>query len=161
MQSNFSPQTMNALLQLLQQSQPMSSPPPPSHIPSIDALEQQQQSIQAINPSSPQQAGITGPLQQQTPEALSASIFASQLFSDTLKMIIPVGQSPNDEQLLVMALQSGLSQGLDHRKAIERLHGVSPPPHVLRVRLRLNSANRSTTMPPIYGRTITSNINLI
>ncbi|KAF8507208.1 hypothetical protein F5888DRAFT_1602957 [Russula emetica] len=77
-----------------------------------------------MNPS-PQQAGITGPLQQQTPEALSASIFASQLFSDTLKMITPVGQSPNDEQLLVMALQSGLSQGLDHRKAIERLHGVN------------------------------------
>jgi hypothetical protein len=142
---------MDALLQLFQQSQPM---------PSIDALEQQQQSIPATNPSSPQQAGITGPLQQQTPEALSAaSIFASQLFADTLKMITPVGQSPNDEQLLVMALQSGLSQGLDHRRAIERLHGVSPRPHVLR--LPLISANRSTTTPPIYGRTITSNINLI
>jgi hypothetical protein len=147
---------MNALLQLLQQSQSESSPPAPSHISSI---EQQQQSIQAINPSSPQRAGITGPLQQQTPEALSASIFASQLISDTLKMITPVGQSPNDEQLLVMALQSGLSQGLDHRKAIERLHGVSPRPHVLR--LPLNSVNRSTTMLPIYGRTITSSINLI
>ena len=141
MQPSSPPQTMNALLQLLQQSQP----------PSIDALEQQQQSIQAINPSSP--------LQQQTPEALSASIFASQLFSDTLRMITPVGQSPNDEQLLVMALQSGLSQGLDHRKAIERLHGVSPRPLVLC--LPLNSVNRSTTTPPIYGRTITSNINLI
>jgi hypothetical protein len=152
---------MNALAQLLQQSQPKSSPPPSSHIPSIHALEQQQQSILSTNPSSPspQQAGITGPLQQQTPEALNASIFASQLFSETLKMITPVGQSPNDEQLLVMALQSGLSQGLDHRRAIERLHGVSPRPHVLR--LPLNSANRSTTMPPIYGRTITSNINLI
>jgi hypothetical protein len=158
MQSSFS-QTMNAFLQLLQQSQFKSSPPSPSHIPSIDALQQQQQSIQATNPSSPQQAGITRPLQQQTPEALSASIFASQLFSDTLKMITPVGESPNDEQLLVMALQSGLSQGLDHRKAIERLHGVSPRPHVLR--LPLNSVNRSTIMPPIYGRTITSNINLI
>lgn len=119
---------MNALLQLLQQSQPKSSPPPPSHVPSSDGLEQQQQSIQAINPSSPQQAGITRPLQQPTPEALSASIFASRLFSDTLKMITPVGESPNDEQLLVMALQSGLGQGLDHRKAIERLHGVSPQP---------------------------------
>lgn len=149
---------MNALLQLLQQSQPKSSSPPLS-LPSIDASEQQQQSIPATNPSSPQQAGITGPLQQQTPEALSASILASQLFSDTLKMIIPVGQSPNDEQLLVMALQSGLSQGLDHRRAIERLHGVSIRPHVLR--LLLNSANRLTTMPLIYGRTITSNINLI
>jgi hypothetical protein len=149
---------MNALLHLLQQSRPSLSPPPPPHIPSIDALEEQQQSTQAINPSSPQQAGITRPLQQ-TPEALSASIFASQLFSDTLKMITPVGQSPNDEQLLVMALQSGLSQGLDHRKSIERLHGVSPRPHALR--LPLNSANRSTIMPPIYGRTITSNINLI
>jgi hypothetical protein len=149
---------MDALLKLLQQSQPKSSPAPPSHIPSIDSLEQPQQSIQAVNPSSPQQADITGPLQQ-TPEALSASIFASQLFSDTLKMITPVGQSPNDEQLLVMALQSGLSQGLDHRKAIERLHGVSPRPHALH--LPLNSVNRSTTMPPIYGRTITSNINLV
>ena len=159
MQSSFSPRTMDALLQLLQQSQPKSSPPPPSHIPSLDSLEQPQQSIQSINPSSPQQADITTPPQQQTPEALNASVFASQLFSDTLKMITPVGQSPNDEQLLVMALQSGLSQGLDHRKAIERLHGVSPRPDVLH--LPLNLANRSTTMPPIYGRTITSNINLI
>ena len=159
MQSSFSPQTMDALLQLLQQSQPKSSPPPPSHIPSIDSLEQSQKSNQPMNHSSPQQADITGPSPQQTPEALSASILASQLFSDTLKMITPVGQSPNDEQLLVMALQSGLSQGLDHRKAIERLHGVSPRPHV--VHLPLNLANRSTTMPPIYGRTITSNTNFI
>jgi hypothetical protein len=53
-------------------------------------------------------------------------------------MIVPVGQAPKDEQLLVMALQSGLSQGLDHRRAIERLDGVSPRPHV--DRLRLNSA---------------------
>jgi len=160
-QSNLSPRTMNALLQLLQQSQTKSSPPPSAHIPSIGALEQRQQSIQAINPSSPspQQAGITGPLQQQTPEALGASIIASQIFSDTLKMITPVGQSPNDEQLLVMALQSGLSQGLDHRRAIERLHGVSPRPHILR--LPLNPANRSTIMPPIYGRIITSNTNLV
>lgn len=126
---------MNALLQLLQQSQPKSSPPPLSHMPSIDALEQRQQSIPATNPSSPQQAGITGPLQQQTPEALSASILTSQLISDALKMSAPVGQSPNDEQLLVMALQSGLSQGLDHRRAIERLHGVSIRPHVLRLLL--------------------------
>ncbi len=125
MESSLSPQTMNALLQLLQQSQPTSSPPPPSHTPSVGALEQQQQSIQAIDPSSPQRVGVTGPLQQQTPQALSASIVASQLFSDALRMIAPVGQSPNDEQLLVMALQSGLSQGLDHRRAIERLHGVS------------------------------------
>ena len=122
---------MNALLQLLQHSQPKSSPPPSSHIP----LEQQDQSIQVNNPSSPppQQVGIAGPPQQQTPKALSASIFASELLSETLKMITPVGQSPNDEQLLVMALQSGLSQGLDHRRAIERLHGVSPRPHLLRL----------------------------
>ncbi|KAI0257672.1 hypothetical protein BJV78DRAFT_1090033, partial [Lactifluus subvellereus] len=40
-------------------------------------------------------------------------------------MIAPVGQSPNDEQLLVMALHSGLSQGFDHKKAIETLHGVN------------------------------------
>jgi hypothetical protein len=143
---------MNALLQLLQQSQPKSSPPLPSQMPSVDASEQPQQSIQATDPSSPQQAGVTL-------HALSASIFASQLFSDTLKMITPVGQSANDEQLLVMALQSGLSQGLDHRRAIERLHGVSLRSCVLC--LPLNSASRSTTMLRIYGRIITSNINLI
>ncbi|KAH9982354.1 hypothetical protein BGW80DRAFT_1262927 [Lactifluus volemus] len=40
-------------------------------------------------------------------------------------MIAPVGQSPNDEQLLVMALHAGLSQGFDHKKAIETLHGVN------------------------------------
>jgi hypothetical protein len=150
---------MNALLQLLQQSQPKSSPPPPSQMPSVDASDQPQQSIQATDPSSPQQAGVTGPLQQQTLHALSASIFASQLFSDTLKMITPVGKSANDEQLLVMALQSGLSQGLDHRRAIERLHGVSLRPCVFC--LPLNLASRSTTMLRIYGKIITLNINLI
>ncbi len=150
---------MNALLQLLQQSQPKSSPPAPSEMPSADALEQPQQSIQDIDRSSPQQAGVTSPLQQQTFHALSASIFASRLFSDTLKMITPVGQSANDEQLLVMALQSGLSQGLDHKRAIERLHGVSLRLCVLC--LPLNSASRSTTMLRIYGKIIILNINLI
>ena len=104
-----------------------------------------------IDSNSPQQAGFTGLLQpQQTP---SPSLLASQLFSDALKMIAPVGQSPGDEQLLVMALQSGLSQGLDHRRAIERLHGVCSQPHVFR--LSLNSASRSITTPPICGRIIT------
>lgn len=102
MQTNHSPQTANAPLQLLLRS------------------------IQATDPNFSHQAGI---LQQQIPQAPCA-ISASQLFSDALKMIAPVGQSPNDEQLLVMALQSGLSQGLDHRRAIEKLHGVRPRPHV-------------------------------
>jgi hypothetical protein len=127
-------------------SNPLPSPSPP---PPMDALQPQPR------PNSPQQAGFTGLLQQ----ASSPSVLASQLFSDTLKMITPVGQSPNDEQLLVMALQSGLSQGLDHRRAIERLHGVCPQPHVLC--LPLNSAIRSTTTPPICGRIITSNISFI
>lgn len=128
----FSHRTMNAPLQLLQQSKANSSPPPPSHIPYIDPLEQQKQSIQPINPSSPQQANNPTPLQQRTPEPLADSILANPLISDTLRMFTPVGQSPNDEQLLVMALQSGLSQGLDHKRAIERLHGVSPRPYALR-----------------------------
>lgn len=130
-------------------SNPLPSPSPP---PPMDALQPQPQPIE---PNSPQQVGFTGLLQQ----ASSPSVLASQLFSDTLKMITPVGQSPNDEQLLVMALQSGLSQGLDHRRAIERLHGVCPQLHVLC--LPLNSASRSTTTPPICGRTITSNISFI
>jgi hypothetical protein len=131
MQPSISPQTANAPLQLI---------------------------LRSIQATDTQQAGSTGLLQQQIPQAPNA-IFPSQLFSDTLKMIAPVGQSPNDEQLLVTTLQSGLSQGLDHRRAIEKLHGVRPLPHV--VRLLLNSGNRSTTTLPICGRIITSKIKLI
>jgi hypothetical protein len=127
--------------------EPLPIPPP---IPSMDASLPLPPSTEFIDPNSPQQPGFTGILQPQ--QATSPSVLASQLFTDTLKMITPVGQSPNDEQLLVMALQSGLSQGLDHRRAIERLHGVCSQPHVFR--LPLNSASRSITTPPICGRII-------
>src|SRR5579863_8458991 len=128
MQSSFI-QTINALLQQFQPPQPMPSPPP--QIPSVDVLQRQVlQSIQTIDHNTPQQPGLTALLQslqqQQTPQLLSTSIPTSQLISDALKMITPVGQSPNDEQLLVMALHSGLTQGLNHRRAIETLHGVCP-----------------------------------
>jgi len=128
MQSSFV-QTINALLQQFQQSQPLPSPSPQT--PSVDVLQRQLlQSIQTIDHSTPpQQPGLTGLFQssqQQTSQSSSPSLSSSQLLSDALKMIAPVGQSPNDEQLLVMALHSGLAQGLDHRRAIEALHGVCP-----------------------------------
>ena len=127
MQSSFV-QTINALLQQFQQSQPLPSPSPQS--PSVDVLQRQLlQSIQTIDHSTPQQPGLTELFQssqRQTSQSSSPSISSSQLLSDALKMIAPVGQSPNDEQLLVMALHSGLAQGLDHRRAIEALHGVRP-----------------------------------
>lgn len=163
MQSNFF-QTINALLQQFQQSQPPQNPPQPPQMPSVNALQRQLlQTIQAIDQHTLQQASVSGlfqSLQQQTSQALApdASISSSQLLYDALQMIAPVGQSPNDEQLLAMALHSGLSQGLDHRRAIETLHGVCLRPHVPRP--PLNWGNRSTTMPPIFGRIITSNINL-
>jgi hypothetical protein len=145
MQSGFSPHTFNALLQQLQ----------PSQIPSTDALQRRIPSIHAIDPNPPQQAGFTGLVQQQMSQAPGASVFASQLFSATLKMIAPVGQSPNDEQLLVMALQSGLNQGLDHRRAIERLHGVCPPPHVLSPPLNSEAGQqpRRQSMEGLLSRT--------
>jgi len=128
MQSSFI-QTINALLQQFHQPQPPPNPSPPAQIPSINALQQQLlQSIQALDQNTLPSVGLNGlfqSLQQQTPQASSTPILSAQLLSDALKMIAPVGQSPNDEQLLVMALHSGLSQGLDHRRAIETLHGVN------------------------------------
>jgi hypothetical protein len=125
-------QTINALLQQFQQPQVPSSPSLPPELPSVtvNAVQQQLlQSIRAIGQNTPQRPGFNRlfqPSQQQTPQApcVPASSSQLQLLSDALKMIAPVGQSPNDEQLLVMALHSGLSQGLDHRRAIETLHGV-------------------------------------
>jgi hypothetical protein len=161
MQSSFV-QSINALLQQFQPSQPPPTPPP--QLPSIDLLQRQLlQSIQTIdhNTSQPPQAGLTELLQslqqQQTRHSPSTPIPSSQLLSDALKMIAPVGQSPNDEQLLVMALHSGLSQGLSHRRAIETLHGVCHRLHLIHLRLILGC--RSTTTPPIYGKIIISNID--
>jgi len=127
MQTSFV-QTITALLQQFQQSQPLPSPPP--RTPSVDELQRQLlQTIQSIDQNTPQQSGLTGllqSLQRQIPQTHSTPIPSSQLLTDALKMIAPVGQSPNDEQLLVMALHTGLAQGLDHRRAIETLHGVCP-----------------------------------
>lgn len=121
-------QTITALLQQFQQSQPLPSPPP--RTPSVDELQRQLlQTIQPTDQNTPQQPGLTElfqSLQRQTSQTPSTSIPSSQLLTDALKMIAPVGQSPNDEQLLVMALHTGLAQGLDHRRAIETLHGVCP-----------------------------------
>jgi hypothetical protein len=159
MQSSFV-QTINALLQQFQQPQPMPGSPP--QIPPVDALRGQLlQSIQTIDHSIAQQPGLAEllqSLQRQAPQSTSTPIPPSQLLSDALKIFAPVGQSPNDEQLLVMALHSGLAQGLDHRRAIEALHGVCSLLHVLGS--PLNPGSRSTTTPPIYGKIITSNINL-
>ena len=156
-------QTITALLQQFQQSQPLPSPPP--RTPSVDELQRQLlQTIQPIDQNTPQQPGLTEILQSlqrqtsQTSQTPSTPIPSSQLLTDALKMIAPVGQSPNDEQLLVMALHTGLAQGLDHRRAIETLHGVCPSLYILCLSLSLGS--RSTTTPPIYGRIITSNIDL-
>ena len=159
MQTSFV-QSITALLQQFQQSQHLPSPPP--RTPSADALQRQLlQTIQSIDQNTPQQSGLAGllqSLQQQTPQTPSTPSPFSHLLTDALKMIAPVGQSPNDEQLLVMALHTGLAQGLDHRRAIETLHGVCPRLYVLRLSLSLGS--RSIITPPIYGRIITSNIDL-
>jgi hypothetical protein len=155
-------QNISGLLQQFQQPNPPQNTPLPPQVASVNTLQQQLlQSFQPMDQNSLQQAGLNAllqSLQQQTPQAPSTSISSTQLLSDALKMIAPVGQSPNDEQLLVMALHSGLSQGFDHKKAIETLHGVCPRSHVPHPPLR--SGNRSTIMLQIYGRIITLSINL-
>jgi hypothetical protein len=140
MQSSFF-QTINALLQQVQPSQPLSTPTPQT--PSIDVLQRQLlQSIQTIDHNTIQQPDLIGLVQalqqRQMPQSSSAPSPSSQLISDALKMIAPVGQSPNDEQLLIMALHTGLSQGLNHRRAIETLHGVCPWLHLIRLPLFLS-----------------------
>ncbi|KAI9513044.1 hypothetical protein F5148DRAFT_1158298 [Russula earlei] len=118
-------QAINALLQQFQQPPCSPSTLPP---PSVNTFEAQlMQSIQATNQNTLHQAGLSAflqSLQQQSPQPTSTHTSAQLLF-DALKMIAPVGESPNDEQLLVFALHSGLSKGLDHRRAIETLHGVN------------------------------------
>jgi hypothetical protein len=123
-------QSITGLLQQIQQpATPQNSPLPPQ-VASVNTVQQQLlQSIQPMDQTALQQAGLNAllqSLQQQAPQAPSTPMSSAQLLSDALKMIAPVGQSPNDEQLLVMALHTGLSQGFDHKKAIETLHGVCP-----------------------------------
>lgn len=48
-----------------------------------------------------------------------------QIMTDALKMIVPVGSSPNDEELLVQALVESEGKGQTYRSALDALHGVS------------------------------------
>ncbi|KAH9037206.1 hypothetical protein EDB84DRAFT_1477015 [Lactarius hengduanensis] len=124
-QSNYF-QTINALLQQFQHPQPLQNSP---ILPPVNPLQQQLlHAVQAADQSTLHQGGFNAlfqSLQQQTPQPSNTATLPTQLLSDALKLIAPVGQSPNDEQLLVMALHSGLSQGFDHKRAIETLHGVN------------------------------------
>ena len=157
-QSNYF-QTINALLQQFQHPQPQN---PPILAP-VNPLQQQLlHAVQAVDQNALNQGGFNSlfqSLQQQAPQPSNTSILPTQLLSDALKLIAPVGQSPNDEQLLVMALHSGLSQGFDHKRAIETLHGVCSQ---LRIRgLLLRPEIRSITTLPTFGRTITSSTKLV
>ncbi|KAH9009559.1 hypothetical protein EDB83DRAFT_2453145 [Lactarius deliciosus] len=123
-QSNYF-QTINALLQQFQHPQPLQNSP---ILPPVNPLQQQLlHAVQAADQSTLHQGGFNALFQslQQTPQPSNTATLPTQLLSDALKLIAPVGQSPNDEQLLVMALHSGLSQGFDHKRAIETLHGVN------------------------------------
>lgn len=129
-QSNYF-QTINALLQQFQNPQPPHNPP---ILAPVNPLQQQLlHAVQAVDQNALMNQGgfnaLFQSLQQQTPQPQTphpsnTATLPTQLLSDALKLIAPVGQSPNDEQLLVMALHSGLSQGFDHKRAIETLHGV-------------------------------------
>jgi hypothetical protein len=132
-QSNYF-QTINALLQQFQNPQPPQNPP---ILAPVNPLQQQLlHAVQAVDQNALNQGGFNAlfqSLQQQTPQPQTpqpsnTATLPTQLLSDALKLIAPVGQSPNDEQLLVMALHSGLSQGFDHKRAIETLHGVCSQP---------------------------------
>ncbi|KAI9461000.1 hypothetical protein BJY52DRAFT_1261678 [Lactarius psammicola] len=124
-QSNYF-QTINALLQQFQHPQPPQNPP---ILAPVNPLQQQLlHAVQAVDQNALHQGGLNSlfqSIQQQTPQPSNPATLPTQLLSDALKLIAPVGQSPNDEQLLVMALHSGLSQGFDHKRAIETLHGVN------------------------------------
>jgi len=49
----------------------------------------------------------------------------SNVMSDVLKLSTPVGQSTNDEDILVTTLHASASSGLSYKQALEKLHGVS------------------------------------
>ena len=153
-QSNYY-QTINALLQQFQNPQPTQNSP---ILAPVNPLQQQLlHAVQAVDQNALNQGGFNAlfqSLQQQTPQPSNTATLPTQLLSDALKLIAPVGQSPNDEQLLVMALHSGLSQGFDHKRAIETLHGVCSQSRIYSLPLRPES--RLITTLPICGRTITS-----
>ncbi len=150
-QSNYF-QTINALLQQFQHAQPPQNPP---ILPPINALHQQLlHTGQAVDQNHGGFNALFQSLQQPTPQPPNTATIPTQVITDALKLIAPVGQSPNDEQLLVMAVHAGLSQGLDHKRAIEALHGVCSHPRIHSLPL---TESRSTTTLPTCGRTITSN----
>ena len=153
-QSNYF-QTINALLQQFQHPQPPHNSP---ILAPVNPLQQQLlQAVQGVDQSTLHPSGFNPlfqSIQQRTPQPSNAATLPTQLLSDALKLIAPVGQSPNDEQLLVMALHSGLSQGFDHKRAIETLHGVCS--HLCVYDLPLRPESRSITTLPTCGRTTTS-----
>ena len=156
-QSNYF-QTINALLQQFQNPQPPQNPP---ILAPVNPIQQQLlHAVQAVDQNALNQGGFNAlfqSLQQQTPQPSNTTTLPNQLLSDALKLIAPVGQSPNDEQLLVMALHSGLSQGFNHKKAIETLHGVCPQSCIYT--LPHKPERRSTTTLPTCGRTTTLSTN--
>ncbi|KAA1467904.1 hypothetical protein DENSPDRAFT_833062 [Dentipellis sp. KUC8613] len=67
-------------------------------------------------------SGMNPPQNAQQPDT---GAFPSSIFSDALQLSTPVGQSPNDEDILVTALHACSSNGLNYKLAINKLHGVN------------------------------------
>ena len=61
---------------------------------------------------------------QQGPN-IAVQMAMGQIMTDAFKMLVPVGSSPNDEELLVQALAESEGKGQTYRVALDALHGVS------------------------------------
>lgn len=67
------------------------------------------------------------PLQvQQTPQFTNnlASMLPANILQEVFRMSVPVGNSPNDDDILVKALKESTEKGKTYKQAIETLHGV-------------------------------------
>ncbi len=81
--------------------------------------------LQQNNMSSSQMHPMSSMPQFQQPQNLGFQMAMGQIMTDALKMIVPVGSSPNDEELLVQALVDSEGKGQTYRSALDALHGVS------------------------------------
>lgn len=87
----------------------------------------QQQQSQPPTPISTNGMAVGPPLQvQQTPQFTNnlASMLPANILQEVFRMSVPVGNSPNDDDILVKALKESTEKGKTYKQAIETLHGV-------------------------------------
>lgn len=87
----------------------------------------QQHQSQPPTPISTNGMAVGPPLQvQQTPQFTNnlASMLPANILQEVFRMSVPVGNSQNDDDLLVKALKASTERGQTYKQAIETLHGV-------------------------------------